>query len=58
LVEDVFLKAKMNGDIYKISQYATKNAKEFLAEAFTMYDFRRESLPDYIVKMIEEVFDL
>jgi len=48
----------MNGDIYKISQYATKNAKEFLAEAFTMYDFRRESLPDYIVKMIEEVFDL
>jgi hypothetical protein len=58
LVKDTFDAAVANGDMYKISMYAAKNEKEFLAEAFTMYDMGVETLPGYIEKMIEEVFDL
>lgn len=46
--------AVKNGDIYKISRYASKNENEFFSEVFTMYEFG-ESLPDYIVKTIEGV---
>lgn len=58
MVKDVFEQAKSNGDIYKISKYASKNEKEFFAECFCIYDFGIEQLPDYIIKMIEEVVGL
>jgi len=54
-VERVYQQAIQNGDIYKISKYASKNSHEFFAETFTMYDMGIEPLPDYIVKMIEGV---
>lgn len=57
MVESVFKKAKSNGDIYKISKYASTNSDEFFAECFTMYDLKIEELPDYIVEMIERVIE-
>lgn len=57
-VKRVFNKAVADGDIFDVSMYAAANEKEFLAEVFTMYDMGMETLPDYIVRMIEEVFDL
>jgi SPP1 gp7 family putative phage head morphogenesis protein len=58
LVKNTFDKAVADGDIFSISMYAAKDAHEFLAEVFTMYDMGMETLPAYIVDMIEEVFDL
>lgn len=57
-VRQVFSKAVADGDVLNISMYAAKNEREFLAEAFTMYDMGMETLPDYIAQMIKEVFDL
>ena len=48
------LKAKNNGDIYKISKYANKNSQEFFAESFVMYNIG-EKQPDYIKEMVETV---
>ncbi len=47
-----FNKAIENGDIYKISQYASKNYREFFAECFVMYD-RGEKLPEYIYDLMK-----
>ena len=56
LVRSTFDRAKREGDLLNISMYSAKNAKEFLSEAFVIYELGLESLPGYIVKMIEEVF--
>lgn len=55
LILNTYLNAKMTGDINKISYYARKNRKEFFAEAFVIYKYGKEKLPDYITQMIEEV---
>ena len=52
-----YKRAKNDGDIYNISEYASRNEMEFFAECFTMYNIpeEKEYLPDYIAEMIEEV---
>ena len=50
-----FQQAKTNGDIYKISQYASTDVKEFFAECFTVYELGEEKLPEYIETAIKEV---
>lgn len=56
-IRSVFSKAKDNGDIYKISKYASQDEYEFFAESFTMYHMGQEDMPDYISEMIEEVLN-
>ena len=55
MVDNVFEQAKSCGDIYKLSKYAAKNSQEFFAESFAIYEMGEETLPKYIVDMIEEV---
>lgn len=53
-VKDVYNIAMSNGDIFKISKYASRNADEFLAETFTAKEMG-ELLPNYISDMLDEV---
>lgn len=53
-VADAFHKAKGNGDIKKISEYAAKNAKEFVAECFTAR-LLGEHLPGYVDNMLDKI---
>lgn len=55
LVKTTLNKARETGDIYKISEYANKDAYEFFAESFAMKQLGEESLPKYIDDMITEV---
>lgn len=55
MIDDVFNKAKANGDIYKISVYGAKNPREFFAETFAIFAMKQETLPQYILDMILEV---
>lgn len=54
-IRKAFEQAKENGDIYKISKYASKSPQEFFAECFTMYELGKEELPTNIKNTIEEV---
>lgn len=47
-------KARENGDIYKISQYANKKPSEFFAECFALREMGG-TLPDYVESLMEEV---
>jgi hypothetical protein len=51
---DAFRKAKENGDIYLLSQYAATDKDEFFAEAFCAVEYG-EKLPDYITEIVEVV---
>lgn len=53
-VYGVYDTAMRNGDAYKISEYATKDQYEFLAEAFAS-QWIGETLPQYIVDMLGDV---
>lgn len=55
LVDHTFRLAKSNGDIYKVSKYASTNSHEFFAESFTVWKMGQENLPDYIIDMFKEV---
>ena len=55
MIDDVFNKAKANGDIYKISAYGAENNREFFAETFAIFAMKQETLPQYILDMILEV---
>lgn len=55
-IRNVFKKAKETGDIYKISAYANTDSKEFFAECFTIFEMGEEKLPDYIQKIMEDIF--
>ncbi|WP_261789740.1 phage minor capsid protein [Treponema pectinovorum] len=55
MIDNVYKQVKANGDIYKISVYASKDSKEFFAETFAMYGMQEETLPWYIINMIKEV---
>ena len=57
MIDNVYRQARANGDIYKISVYASKNSHEFFAETFAIYAMQEETLPRYILKMIEEVIE-
>ena len=47
-------KAIQTGDIYKLSEYSSKNPKEFFAESFAAM-FMGETLPDYVQILMDEV---
>lgn len=53
-VKDVYNIAMNNGDIFQLSKYASRDADEFLAEAFAAKEMG-ELLPDYISDMLDEV---
>ena len=57
LIEKSFKESKQNGDIYKISAYAAKDADEFWAECFTMYKMGKEQMPEKIKSMVEGVLN-
>ena len=54
-IRKVFNRAIKEGDIYKISQYANTDVREFFAECFTIYEMKEENLPGYIQDMMNEV---
>lgn len=54
-VRDAYKQAMTSGDAYKISEYATRDEYEFLAETFTA-QWIGEALPQYITDMLGEVF--
>lgn len=51
---EAYKKAFDTGDIYHISQYASKNVREFFAECFAMREMG-DKLPDYIESLMAEV---
>ena len=53
--EDAYNKSLQTGDIYKLSQYASKNSREFFAESFAAREMG-ETLPDYVESLFLEVF--
>lgn len=54
--KEVYNKALESGDIFKISEYASKNVREFFAECFAMREMG-DTLPDYIETLMKEVLD-
>lgn len=51
-----YIKARSNGDIYKVSAYAASNEHEFFAETFTMYHRKDVTLPSYLVEYFDRYF--
>ena len=49
-----FRKAQSTGDIYMLSQYGSKNVREFFAESFLANEMG-EPLPDYVKDLLDEV---
>lgn len=54
--ENAFLKSIQTGDIYNLSEYGSKNYREFFAESFLARE-KGESLPDYVEELFKEVFN-
>lgn len=53
-----YIKARSNGDKYKISAYGMSNEHEFFAETFVMYHRKDVTLPSYIVEYFDRYFKL
>jgi hypothetical protein len=53
-----YIKAKSNGDIYKVSYYGSTTKEEFFAETFLMYTKKDSDLPEYIVEFFDRYFAL
>ncbi|RAJ24988.1 zinc-dependent peptidase [Pedobacter cryoconitis] len=53
-----YVKARSNGDKYKISAYAASNEHEFFAETFTMYHRKDATLPSYLVEYFDRYLAL
>ncbi|MBE9598758.1 phage minor head protein [Pedobacter sp. MC2016-24] len=53
-----YIKAKSNGDIYKVSYYGSTSKEEFFAETFLMYTKKDPDLPSYIVEFFDRYFAL
>ena len=53
-----YIKARSNGDKYKISAYAASNEHEFFAETFVMYHRKDATLPNYLVEYFDRYFQL
>lgn len=52
---DAYKECLKNGEIYKISEYASKNVDEFFAESFAMKVMGREELPPTVKKLFEAI---
>ena len=52
--EEVYKKAWETGDIFQLSEYGSKNYREFFAESFAAR-FMGEKLPDYVESLMVEV---
>lgn len=52
--DEVYNKAKKEGDIYNISEYGSKNSHEFFAESFCAREMG-EKLPDYVNEALEDI---
>ena len=58
LIEATYRKAKKDETFFKWgSAYGGTDKYEFFAETFTSYVWEREKLPEYAIKMIEEVVE-
>ena len=55
MVFTTYLIAKKNNDLDRLSFYAARNRHEFFAEAFVMYNFAPDKMPEYIRDMVEAV---
>ena len=53
---EVFRKAIKTGDVYKLSEYGSRNDREFFAECFAAREMG-EQLPDYVESLMREVLD-
>lgn len=51
-----FTKAKTSGDIYQLSEYGSRNVREFFAESFAARELG-EQLPDYVESLMVEVLN-
>ena len=56
ITRKAYREAKKNGDIYKISNYASSNQEEFFAECFAMRELGQK-VPKYIDEMLKEVIE-
>lgn len=54
-IRDAFRECKQNGEIYKISKYASTSVDEFFAESFAMKIMGKEELPPTVKKLFEEI---
>jgi hypothetical protein len=54
--KEAYQKALDNGDIYTLSEYGSKNPREFFAESFAAREMG-EKLPDYVESLLEEVLN-
>lgn len=52
--EEAYKKALSTGDIYNLSEYGSKNVREFFAESFLAQEMG-EKLPDYVEMLMKEV---
>lgn len=55
IVKKTFEESKKNGDIYKISVYASTDERKFFADCFLIWEMGKEKLPGNIEKMMKEV---
>ena len=55
---ECYQQSKQNGNIKKISAYASQDPDEFFAECITMYTMGKEKLPTNINNMMEGVLKL
>ena len=53
---ETFLQARKTGDIYGISEYSSRNSREFFAECFAAREMG-EKLPDYIESLMKETLE-
>jgi hypothetical protein len=53
-----YIKARSNGNKYKISVYGMTNEHEFFAETFVMYHRKDPALPNYMVEYFDRFFAL
>ena len=51
-----YTQAVSSGDIHSLSQYGSKNAREFFAESFAAREMG-ETLPDYVEELLSEVLN-
>jgi hypothetical protein len=56
-IEDLYNESLKNGDIYKLTWYASTEPDEFWAEIFAMYYNDKSLLPPNILTKLEEIIN-
>jgi hypothetical protein len=56
-IEDLYEESWKNGDIFKLSWYASTEPEEFWAEIFSMYYYDKSILPPNILTKLEEIIN-